>query len=110
MMTHPSYVRDPVPASMIQTFGDAPFSTPSQVEELTLSPKERKAYVDFERAVQSDYVGIRHKLQYERGSHTMEVLTLLSKFRQVMFLPRKFASLLLGAPTKMENYEFVRTE
>lgn len=45
--------------------------------------KERKAYVDFEQGVQDDYIKVRHRLRTQRGSHTMEVLTLLSKFRQV---------------------------
>ncbi|CAM9341014.1 unnamed protein product, partial [Laminaria digitata] len=53
-----------------------------EVDELTLPPKERRAYVDFEKAVQKDYTGVRYRLLNERGSHTMEVLTLLSKFRQ----------------------------
>lgn len=87
MLTRSSGVRNPAPVPMGKTFGDAPFSAPFQVEELTLPAKERKAYVDFERAVQQDYIGVRHKLLHARGSHTMEVLTLLSKFRQVTFLP-----------------------
>lgn len=66
---------------------NAPLSALSQVDELTLPPKERRAYVDFEKAVQKDYTGVRYRLLNERGSHTMEVLTLLSKFRQVAFLP-----------------------
>lgn len=45
--------------------------------------KEREAYVEFERGMQSDYCKVRHRLRNLAGSHTMEVLTLLSKFRQV---------------------------
>ncbi|CAN0135201.1 unnamed protein product, partial [Ectocarpus sp. 8 AP-2014] len=54
----------------------------NMVEVLTLSSKERKAYVDFEQGVQNDYIKVRHRLRTQKGSHTMEVLTLLSKFRQ----------------------------
>lgn len=65
---------------------DASLSARSQVEELTLPPKERQAYVDFEKAAQKDFIAVRHRLLHMRGSHTMQVLTLLSKFRQVMVL------------------------
>lgn len=45
--------------------------------------KEREAYREFEKALQKDYVGVRYRLRNHNGSHTMQVLTLLSKFRQV---------------------------
>lgn len=57
-----------------------------QVEVLALPSKERKAYVDFEKGLQNEYVKVRHRLRTQKGSHTMEVLTLLSKFRQVRCL------------------------
>eukprot|EP00904_Undaria_pinnatifida_P006227 jgi/Undpi1/2734/HiC_scaffold_14.g06112.m1 len=53
-----------------------------KVEQLTLPPKERQAYDDLEKSVQSDFIAVRHRLLHMSGSHTMEVLTLLSKFRQ----------------------------
>ncbi|CAN0099467.1 unnamed protein product, partial [Ectocarpus sp. 4 AP-2014] len=53
-----------------------------KVEVLALPTKERKAYVDFEKGLQNDYIKVRHRLRTQKGSHTMEVLTLLSKFRQ----------------------------
>ncbi|CAN0153840.1 unnamed protein product [Scytosiphon promiscuus] len=53
-----------------------------KVEVLTMPTREREAYVDFEKGVQSDYCKVRHRLRNMAGSHTMEVLTLLSKFRQ----------------------------
>ncbi len=46
---------------------------------------ERKAYVEFEKGVQDEYCKVRHRLRNAAGSHTMEVLTLLSKFRQVIY-------------------------
>ena len=50
---------------------------------LDLSKEELEAYRKFEKALQKDYVGVRHRLLTAKGSHTMAVLTLLSKFRQV---------------------------
>lgn len=55
-----------------------------QVEELVLSAPERKGYDDFEEAVKADYMVIRWRLRNAKGSHTMDVLSLLAKFRQVM--------------------------
>lgn len=45
--------------------------------------KEREAYEEYEKGLQKDYVKVRYRLRNHNGSHTMEVLTLLSKFRQV---------------------------
>lgn len=45
--------------------------------------KEREAYREYEKSLQNDYVKVRYRLRNLHGSHTMEVLTLLSKFRQV---------------------------
>lgn len=54
-----------------------------KVEVLKMPTKEREAYREFEKNLQKDYVRVRHRLRNHSGSHTMEVLTLLSKFRQV---------------------------
>ncbi len=54
-----------------------------QVEVLDLPKKELEAYRKFEKALQKEYLAVRHRLLTVRGSHTMAVLTLLSKFRQV---------------------------
>ena len=55
----------------------------AQVEEVVLTWREREAYEKFEKVMQERYMAVRHRLRYERGSHTMAVLTVLSKFRQV---------------------------
>ncbi|CAM9694657.1 unnamed protein product [Ascophyllum nodosum] len=53
-----------------------------EVEEVVLTWREREAYEKFEKVMQERYMAVRHRLRYERGSHTMAVLTVLSKFRQ----------------------------
>lgn len=50
---------------------------------LQLPKKELEAYRKFEKALQKEYLAVRHRLLNARGSHTMAVLTLLTKFRQV---------------------------
>ena len=54
-----------------------------QVEVLQLPKRELDAYRKFEKALQKEYLAVRHRLLNSRGSHTMAVLTLLTKFRQV---------------------------
>lgn len=54
-----------------------------QVEVLDLPKEELEAYRKFEKALQKQYLAVRHRLLTLKGSHTMAVLTLLSKFRQV---------------------------
>eukprot|EP00752_Nemacystus_decipiens_P018364 g16475.t1 len=53
-----------------------------KVEVLKMPTKEREAYQEFEKNLQNEYVKVRYRLRNHNGSHTMEVLTLLSKFRQ----------------------------
>lgn len=66
-----------------------------QVEVLSMPKKERDAYVDFEKGVQKDFCKVRYRLRNMNGSHTMEVLTLLSKFRQVTICLYIYERLLL---------------
>eukprot|EP00903_Cladosiphon_okamuranus_P014611 g13549.t1 len=53
-----------------------------KVEVLQLPKKELDAYHKFEKVLQKEYLTVRNRLLHSRGSHTMAVLTLLTKFRQ----------------------------
>ena len=89
----------------LQLFEDALFSAPIQIEELTLPPKERKAYEDFEKSVQQDYIAVRCRLLYERGSHTMAVIALLSKLRQVALTPGLRRKQILNEQARIGSYQ-----
>lgn len=56
------------------------------MEVLQLPKRELEAYRKFEKALQKDYLAVRWRLLNSKGSHTMAVLTLLTKFRQVCLL------------------------
>lgn len=59
------------------------------MEELSLLVTERERYINFEKAMQKGYTAVRdHLLLHGRGSSTMEVSTLLSRFQEVVHVFR----------------------
>eukprot|EP00752_Nemacystus_decipiens_P018369 g16478.t1 len=69
-----------------------------KVETLQLPKRELEAYRKFEKGLQKEYLVVRQRLLNWRGSHTMAVLTLLTKFRQAC----SGGQLLIGLSTPAE--------